>query len=180
MNRREFPEKPAKIEAALGELIKLKLFKSWNVFGTRMFYFGPVGQDAAEDGAFRLTLDCPWRIEQYSRILVGYQDYGLKASDNSDPNWNPQDDQLGHLQDQKLKEILGATEGGYIFNVRNILVVESVRADAVGGFQIGLSGGYALSVFPLGVDEVEWLLSRPTGGNLALQGNVLSESADRT
>src|SRR5258708_1297986 len=109
----------AKIEETLKELVGLQLFKSWNAFGTRMFYFAVPGfQKKAEDGDYRVTLECPWRIEQDDRILVGSEDYGLRGERNLDPEWNPTDMQSGHLQDQRLAEILGESRNGAIFNTK--------------------------------------------------------------
>jgi len=175
-----FSEKMSEIEGMLKELVGLQLFKSWNIFGTRMFYFAALGfENKADDGDYRITLECPWRIEQHDRIVVGSEDYGLRATGNSDPAWNPTDMQWGHLQDQKLEEILGESKNGAIFNTRSELVVESVKADSLGGFQLRLSGGYALSVFPASVVEMEWLLSRRAGGHLALaNGSISGRSKD--
>ena len=170
-------EKSEKLQNILRELIGLQIFKAWNIFGTRIFYFAGADLGArTADGDYRLTLECPWRIEQHDRVVVGSEDYGLRADDNSDPDWNPTEMQWGHLQDQKLLEIFGKSRNGEIYNTRRELVVTSVKADTFGGFQLALSGGYALTVFPASVSDMEWLLSRRAGGNVALTKGTLSES----
>ena len=170
-----FSEKVSEIERMLKELVGLQLFKSWNIFATRMFYFAAPGfENQMDDGDYRLTLECPWRIEQHDRIFVGSEDYGLRSTGNSDPDWNPTDMQWGHLQDEKLEQILGESKNGAIFNTRSELIVESVKADSLGGFQVCLSGGYTLSAFPARGVAMEWLLSRRAGGNLALANGSIS------
>src|ERR1700674_4964268 len=165
------------IEHTLKQLIGLQLFKAWNVYGTRMFYFAaPGAENQKGDGEYRLTLECPWRIERDDHILVGSEDYELRAEGNSDPAWNPTEMQWGHRQDQKLEEILGESKNGAIFNTKSALTVEFVTADVFGGFKLGLSGGYALATFPASEATMEWLLSRSAGGNLALTDGVLSGS----
>ena len=133
----------------LQEIVGLQVFKSWHVFATRMFYFAdPRCKDQPENGGYRLALECPWRVEQYDRILVGSDDYGERATDNSDPDWNPSDMQRGHLQDQKLVEIMGEDRNGAIYNTQSELEVETAAIDSLGGFQLSMSGGYRISVFP--------------------------------
>ena len=168
------------VETTLNELITFQLFKSWNIFATRIFYFVASRQNQVGNGDYRLTLECPWRIEQGDRILVGSEDYWLRAEGNTDTNWNATDMQWGHLQDQLLERIMGEEKNGSIFNSGANLVVENVRADDLGGFQLGLSGGYVLSVFPSTGREMEWLFSRSAGGNLALTCGALSRSLTRS
>jgi hypothetical protein len=172
-----FLVKRSRVASELGNLVGLQVFKSWNVFGTRMFYFAaPDSGTRPKDGDFRLTLECAWRIEHGDNIVVGCDDYGVRAVGNEDPSWNPREMQWGHLQDQKLEELLGEARGGEIFNTRSDLVVESVEADAVGGFRLGLSGGYVLAAFPGSIAQIEWLLSRRAGGCLELMNGILNET----
>lgn len=166
----------ARVERGLRELIGLQIFKSWNVFATRYFYFAPPGlQDKTQDGDYWLMIECAWRVEGHRRILVGSNDYGIAAIGNTDPNWNPMETQRGHLQDERLGEIFGEIREGSIYNTASLLVVESVAADEFGGFRLGLSGGYFLAVFPTSVNDIEWLLSRREGGNLALDRGGVCE-----
>ena len=162
------------IEDSLKELIGLQLFKSWNIFGTRMFYFAAPNSKPLDDGDYRLTLECPWRIEAGNRILVGWEDYGTRADDNSDPNWNRVEDQWGHRQDERLEAIFGETKNGVIHNKGDALVVEHATADGLGGFQLHLSGGYLLAVFPTSEADMEWLLSGRNGRHLSLMNGKLS------
>lgn len=171
-----------KDESMLQELIGLQIFKSWNVFATRIFYFADLScRNRSQDGDYRLALECPWRIEQYDRILVGSEDYGERATDNLEPDWNRSEMQWGHLQDQNLIALMGREKDHEIYTTNLELVVESVNTDPVGGFHLSLSGGYRLSVFPASSSatfNLEWQLSRRTGGLLTLAKGVLSESRE--
>lgn len=179
--KRPDPGMKARIERDLGELIGLQMFKSWNVFATRMFYFANAGLlDRKQDGDYRLTIECPWRFEWKDRIFVGSEDYAIRAEANRDPNWDPTGDQWGHLQDEKLSEIFGEERDGSIYNTGSHLLVESVTADDLGGFRLTLSGGCALCVFPASGHQMEWLLSKRQGSNLALNNGVISEGEGKT
>jgi hypothetical protein len=168
--------KAATVQNRFASLVGLQLFKSWNVFATRMFYFSAPGSETREnDGEFMLTLECPWRIERLERILVGSEDYGIQARSSSDGAGDP-DTQSGQLQDEKLRELLGKEENGAIFSTRPDLIVESVEADSVGGFNIRLSGGYNLTAFPSTDSDMEWLLKRRSGGYLILMNGNLQGS----
>lgn len=168
-------ETKSMIEDALNELIGLQLFKSWNIFGTRMFYFAAPNSKPLDDGDYRLTLECPWRIEAGNRILVGWEDYGIRADDNSDPNWNRVEDQWGHRQDQKLEAVLGMTASGAIHNTGPDLIVKGATADSLGGFQLHLSGGFLLAVFPTSEADMAWLLSGRTGRRISLMNGKVSD-----
>jgi hypothetical protein len=86
--------------------------------------------------------------------------------------------QWGYRQDQKLAEIFGEERNGTIFNTGTEVIVESVKGDPFGGLEVALSGGYVLRVFPCtnANANMEWLLSRRAGRNLALQNGALSGS----
>lgn len=166
----------AEIERTLGVLKSVRLFKLWNVYATRFFYFASPGRDVADDGDYRLSIECPWRFERHGRILVGSEDYWLKADGNEDPDWSPTEAQSGHLDDQRLEEIMGETKNGSIFASKAALIVQAVQADDVGGFRLNFSNGYRLSVFPASGTQMEWLFSYADGGNLALMKGSLSGS----
>lgn len=168
-------ERAANMERALNEIKGLQLIKSWNVFATRMFYFAAPGTENREgDGDYRLTLECPWRIERPDGSLIGSEDYGIPADDNADPNWDP-NSQKGSLQDQQLAKLLGKTKTGEIINTRPDLIVQSIEIDSLGGFRLSLSGGYALALFPATDAEMQWSLSRTAGGYSTLMNGEFSE-----
>jgi hypothetical protein len=167
----------AQVKKALSALIGLRVFKAWNVYATRFFYFAqPDFQNYAEDGDFWLELECPWRIEHSGEVIVGSDDYGERADNNIDPSWDPKEMQSGHRQDQKLRELMGQESNGALLNKTTTMIVERVEADDVGGFQLSLSEGHILSVFPATAIGMQWLLSRRAGGNLSLMDSRLSGS----
>lgn len=71
---------------------------------------------------------------------------------------------------------MGETRNGSIFASKINLVVERVRADDSGGFQLEFSNNHTLSVFPASATQMEWLFSRTAGTNLALIGGSLCGS----
>jgi hypothetical protein len=165
--------KTVRIRQAFQILIGLKLGKSSNIFATRLFHFYAIApQNEHLNELYVLVVECPWRIERANQIFVGSEDYSLPATDNDDPGWQS-GTQSGHLQDQKLRELMGELEHGEIFNTGDDFVVKSVEADALGGFRIGFSGAYILSVFPSSGIEMEWMLRRPPDNYLALMNGHL-------
>jgi len=100
----------SRIQERLTGLIGLRLFKSWNIFATRVFYFARPGVLPLQE-EYRLAIECPWRIEGDDQIEVGSEDYCMPASDNLDPEWDP-NSQVGNLQDEKLQKLFGETKQG--------------------------------------------------------------------
>ncbi|MEW5975659.1 MAG: hypothetical protein AB1898_07620 [Acidobacteriota bacterium] len=154
------------VREGLKQLIGLRLVKCWNAFATRYFYFSDNFSDKATDECcYTLDIECAWRITKDAAILVGLDDYSLPADDHSDPDWRV-DMPTGHLQDQKLRELLGEIRGGEIINTGSDFIAQSVEVDEYGGFRINLAGGYTLEVFPASSNEMMWSLIRPGGGAL--------------
>lgn len=168
--------KASKIRHEFAPLVGLTLYKCSSIYATRSFHFSRGQAEGKEYGdVYVLVVECPWRIETEGQILVGCEDYNIKADDNDDPLWET-GMQTGHLQDQKLLELMGEFVHGDIFNTSSNFVVESVEADSVGGFSIIFSGAYCLSVFPASNKEMEWMLRRPPHEYLALMNGELSKS----
>jgi hypothetical protein len=164
------------IERAFTALAGYQLFKSWNVFATRFFYFSREAPCKTDKGDYRLTIESPWRIEHSNSLFVGSADYGVRANSNSDPTWNPTETQVGHLQDEQLAKMFGEERNGSIYNTGQHLRVIGVKADNLGGFRMSLSGDFTLEVFPTSSRELDWLLSRTGGGNVALNAARLTGS----
>jgi hypothetical protein len=132
------------IRRELRRLLGQKLQRSRKFFATRHFYFAEPGRVVGGGGShFTLGLECAWRIQTREQIIVGSEDYYEPADQNTDPNWDPEMPG-GHLQDQKLVELMGELADGDIINRGRDLVVTSVDADVYGGLEIGLTGGYSL------------------------------------
>lgn len=143
--------KGPRIENALGTLVGLQLVSTWTAAATRTFEFSPAGKPDG-DPAFSLMIECAWRIETGTDILVGSEDYSLDAREIGE--------NFENRQDELLFRLLGGNEPGGLTNVGLGLVVETVVADPWGGFQLSLSGGYRLVVFPTGSDQIQWMLKR--------------------
>jgi hypothetical protein len=163
---------------ALSRLVGHSLFKSKNFFATRHFYFDGPAQDSREESFYTLAVECAWRFERAGVIIVGSEDYYEKADDNPDSSWeigNP----AGHLQDQKLAELLGELREGDIYCSNDSFVVKSVEVDAAAGFRITFSGGDVFSVFPASNRQMEYLLSRPGEPGLVLMNGELTVTKPR-
>ncbi len=117
-------------------------------------------------GDFSLHIQCPWRIEDATKIITGQGDLYLSAEtgeyfddvENGDTCY-----EFGkNLQDKRIGELLQGLDpitGSYI-NATKSLVVEKVDADNFGGATIYLSGGYRLSIFPYSTQGEHWRLIR--------------------
>lgn len=175
VNRQQDPYMHLMIEQFFSQILGLWLFKTWNVFATRMFYLTGVGSaGGSSDGEYRLTLECPWRLEKGDEVLVGSEDYGIQAAGNVDPNWKASQMHMGHRQDDILSRLFGEVKDGEIFTRKGDFVVGAINADVFGGFRLLFSNGCVLSVFPTStLDEgIEWMLSGK-GTRLALSGGTL-------
>jgi hypothetical protein len=171
-------EKTKEIREGLSALIGQRLIRSNNYCATRNFYFGQ--GDVHEDAPiYTLGIECPWRVRTGDVIIVGSEDYFQKAEDNKDESWEA-GTPTGHLQNQKLAELLGELQpGGSITNTGQGLRVESVEADAFGGFRIGFGETCALEVFPASAGQMEWILIPPGGGSLILMHGVVTRLAKK-
>ena len=89
-------------------------------------------------GEFALHVQCPWHIVNASEIVIGSTDVYTPADEAADNDESFDWDKAGeNLRDAKLKALL-----------EQKLVVESVAADAYGGFSLGLSQGLTFTAFP--------------------------------
>ncbi|MFN8863256.1 MAG: hypothetical protein ACK5W1_03010 [Flavobacteriales bacterium] len=145
-------DKSKELQRSLSTLIGLKLVSA-RVFAasTWHFYFGP--QSVSSDHCnIYLAVECPWRIHQDDFIKIGSEDYDeLEGS--------------SERQSQVIRALIG--EDG--------LFVESVAADSLGGFTVGLSDRYVLDIFPASDNEMEWLFRNPSAFNLILMSGELSK-----
>ena len=157
------------IEQYLAILVGQRLTSSRNFYATRHFYFGQGGPE--EKGLYTLGVECAWRIQEHSVIIVGSEDYYERAGDNRDESWEP-GTPTGHLQNQKLGQLFGGISGDRALNAGSGLVVESVREEPCHGIRIELSGSFTLELFPASAGEMEWIFMAPHGSLVLMNGAV--------
>ena len=90
-------------------------------------------------GEFGIHLQCPWRITKGNTLLVGNDDVVKQPDETAkyDENFD-WDVQMGNLRDVKMADFLNS--GKYI--------VQSVKADEFGGFELTFNDNVKLTVFP--------------------------------
>ena len=90
-------------------------------------------------GEFGIHLQCPWRITNGQKILIGSFDVYEQADQNAkyDPDFD-WDRPNVNLRDNNLNKL--------IENVK--LTVEKIDADDFGGFEIIFNDNYTLTTFP--------------------------------
>src|ERR1700690_115183 len=159
---------------SLSLLVGRRLVRSRNFLATRHFYFGRNSlEDAA--GLYTLGVECPWRIRKDDMIVVGSEDYYERAEDNLDETWQA-GTSTGHLQNQKLAELLGEVRGDCVINTGTGMVVQSVQEEPCKGLRIGLTEGYTLEVFPASRSQMEWIFMIPGQRSLVLMNGVVNRT----
>ncbi|MGA9669977.1 MAG: hypothetical protein WBQ94_12265 [Terracidiphilus sp.] len=163
-------------KAILNGIVGLMMLGSRSFCATRHFYFG---SDTLQFGLNRshytLGLECPWRIRKSSLIMVGSDDYSEKAEGNDDPAWEP-GMHSGHLQDQRLAELLGELREGSIVTTHSGFTVRRVELGACGDIQIELEPGWVLEVFPDGSKSMQWIFKSPDQPSIVLMNGVLNRT----
>jgi len=132
------------IEQILQQLVGYEFTRTTRTADMECFKFGTLFRKDRKEierqiGEFGIHLQCPWRISKGNILLVGSDDLLEQPDENAeyDENfdWDVQD---GNLRDVKLKDFLNS--GKYI--------VESVKADNIGGFELLFTDNIKLTVFP--------------------------------
>jgi hypothetical protein len=160
---------------ALKGIVGLKLFGSRNFCATRHFYFGNATSQVGRDRShYTLGLECPWRIRRSGLIIVGSDDYYEKAEGNDDPAWEP-GMPGGHLQDQRLAELLGELREGDIATTHPGFTVRSVELDECGGIRIELASDWVLEAFPDSVKRMQWIFMSPDRPSFVLMNGVVNK-----
>lgn len=144
---------------SLSNLISLPLAIASDAADMKKFSFGairphPSGRGTV--GEYALHIQCPWRLTQNGHIVTGSDDYYEPAE--TDQEIDLEDWRAGNLQRKRLGEILRSFDSATRswVNGTDKLVVESVSADDFGGFELILSGGFRLQVFPSGSRGEYW------------------------
>ena len=153
------------VKLELQPLIGLKLSRTALAADMRTLQFGntEVRIGGGVVGEYALHLQCPWRLDCDTGAITGSDDLfePYEKSEQRDESFDYE--KGGSLQERLLRDLLKGydTNTGQIVNTTNLLTVESVQSDVAGGFSLGLSGGYRLSVFAHGTRREAWRLFRP-------------------
>lgn len=132
------------IKNTLEQLIDYDFTRSTRVGATECMHFGISYKfdrkgNKIQVGEFGIHLQCPWRITKENILLVGSDDVAEQPDENAEYDENfDWDVQGGNLRDVKMAEFLNS--GKYI--------VESVKADNFGGFELLFNDNIRLTVFP--------------------------------
>ena len=98
----------------------------------------PVGR-FREVGEYALHVQCPWRLTQDDRLLVGSGDLWTPADPDADPQKYGPDVVGSSWLDYQLRKCL---------NAREAVHVVIISADSFGGFHLSCSDGIEFEVFP--------------------------------
>ncbi len=151
------------VSKALAELVGLRLVATNSICGLRCFHFGE-WEFCAEGkrATYGLQIQCAWRFQAESRVLVGSGDFLSRAEGNVDPEWEVGKPH-GHLLEQKLKYLFPLHDSEYDLDCSGpkVLLVKAISVDGLGGFTVSLSSDIALVVFPTSSRDEEWALICP-------------------
>jgi len=126
-------------------------------FGERHFRTPRFGnREPVEVGDYAIHIQCAWRIVDSERIIVAsrdmYEPVGELEEVPADFDW---DVQGANRCDERVSALLA-------LHTQRPLQVIAIAADVYGGFQLILSEGYALQVFPNASCSGEhWRLFKP-------------------
>lgn len=145
------------IEIAFSPVIGLKLSAARNAGSMKVFHFGHLRPHpkGGTMGSYALHIQCPWRLTTPQKSVPGSSDYWYPADpDLEDKGWKP-DAIEPSLQEKRILAVLLGYDPDTksCVNITDLLVVESVKADAFGGVELRMSGGYCLQIFPVTTDE---------------------------
>lgn len=152
-------------DEALSKLQGLALTRVNRAAMMLMFWFGDerVVPDTHRGGErtvpdFALHVQCAWRLCRHGRILIGSQDV-LYDADTPWDQPNPEGfewDVAGANRCDRFFAAFPPAESSVP------LIVATVSTDELGGFRLGLSGGFSLQCFPdAGTPDEIWRLLQP-------------------
>jgi len=153
-----------KTEETLRQLVNLPLWSIGRAGGLVWFAFGVERREVPNCkgkkkivSEYSLHVQCPWRIRNRNKIIVGYGDRFYASGDDPYREF-PEDepDRIGNNQfDQRASEFIKEYE-------QKPIIVTSVKADALGGIYLKLTKGYFLDVFPSSSLSTEyWRIFKP-------------------
>lgn len=150
------------IKAQLSKLIEKPLWGVGRSADLEWFQFGDkhtvpaYGGGAKQVGDYALHIQCAWRIIETGSVVVASQDMYVPADDPVEIPYDFEWDVVGaNLCDLRVAELFSR-------HVPDLPIVTEVRCDDLGGFQVNLSRGITVDVFPDSSRPVEyWRLFQP-------------------
>ena len=146
------------IESRLSALVGLRLLGIGRAADMATLTFGSSDDDPRP---WHLHVQCAWRLEGPEGIITGRAD--LWDSENpDDPAWLEIPhayDRYRNLLDARLDRFHRETD-----SLPEARILTAVCADALGGFELDLSGGFRVAVFPGSSRGEHWRLFRRGGG----------------
>jgi hypothetical protein len=125
----------------LRQLIGLELSRQTRAANMQCFHFGKLVflNEKKSLSEFSIHLQCPWRITNQSKIIVGDKDLYEPINEDSEYDENFDWDIIGgNLRDVKLEQFLEPKK----------IVVCNITTDDFGGFEIEFTDNSRLTVFP--------------------------------
>jgi len=132
------------IKKVLEQLLGFEFTRTRRTACTECLHFGTLFRKdhkgiERQVGEFGIHLQCPWRITKGNGMIVGSDDVWEQPDENADYdenfNW---DVQGGNLRDVRMAAFFNS--GKY--------VVQSVKVDDFGGFELSFNDNVKLTVFP--------------------------------
>ncbi len=152
------------VAAAVRPLVGLPLSSISYAADMRTFQFGELRTyKGGRVGRFALHVQCPWRLESKQGILTGKEDWHEPANSTGEIEGKFDPSLGGSLQEGKLRKVFRGYDRKLraIINETGKFRVIAATADSLGGFELQLSGGYRLIVFPAGSVQEAWRLFQP-------------------
>ena len=161
------------LEDCLQVLVGLPLSIARKAAGMTIFHFGAVRPHPSGKGtvgAYALHIQCPWRLIANDAVLTGTADSFVGPSEGLEID--DADVRSGNLQAVRIGSLLqGYDEVTRSFvNTTGQLVVTDAHADAFGGADLALSGGYRLQIFPDGSRGEDWRFMELQGRHVVIEG----------
>ncbi len=82
----------------------------------------------------------------------------------------------GHLQDQRLAELLGELREGDITTTQRGFTVRGAELDECGGIRIELESDWLLEAFPDSAKRMQWIFMSPDRPSLMLMNGVVNKT----
>jgi len=148
----------------LGDLRGIRLSVVRRAADMLVLHFGsikPHWSGRGTVGDMALHVQCPWRLQDSSRVLTGKEDLHDFAGGGAEPEgWDYE--QGSSRQDLALDRIFGDRDPVLGWSVSSDkFLVKSVDASPFGDIDITFSGGCRLQVFPVATVLESWRLFIP-------------------